>query len=170
MTISMHAASAGVFSETLKNLSHVLTKAQAWASERKIDEAVLLNDRLAADMLPMKRQVQLATDFSKGAMSRLAGVDVPSWPDEENSFAGLHARIEKARDYVAGFKPEQLEGSEAKTVTLKVAGKDVSFPGLVYLQGFAVPNFYFHVVTAYAILRHNGAPLGKRDFFGQTSA
>jgi uncharacterized protein len=167
MTISMHAASAGVFSEMLKNLAHVLKKAEAWAAERKIDPAVLVNDRLAPDMLPMKRQVQIATDFAKGTMSRLAGVDIPNWPDEEQTLADLQARIAKAREYVASFKPEQVNGSEEKPITVKVAGQDMTMPGTVYLQGFAIPNFYFHMTTAYAILRHNGAPLGKSDYFGR---
>ncbi len=167
MTYSIHDASAGVFSGMLKNLAHVLSKAEAWAGERKIDEAVLLNDRLAPDMLPMKRQVQIATDFAKGTMSRLAGVEIPSWPDDEQSFADLAARIAKARDYVASFKPEQVNGAADKPITIKVAGREMTMPGSIYVQNFAIPNFYFHLTTAYAILRHNGAPLGKGDFFGR---
>lgn len=167
MTISMHAASADVFSAMLKNLAHVLTKAEAWTAERKIDPAVLLNDRLAPDMLPLRRQVQIATDHAKGAMARLSGIDVPSWPDEEQTFAELQARIAKARDYVASFKPEQVDGSAGKTVSWKIAGNEMAMPGVAYLQGYAIPNFYFHVTMAYAILRHNGVPLGKRDYFGR---
>jgi hypothetical protein len=167
MSISMHTASATVFNQMLENLSHVLQKAEVWAAERKIDGMVLLNDRLAPDMFPLKRQVQIATDFAKGCVSRLAGVEVPSWADEENSFADLQARISKARDYVASFRPEQIDGAAEKIVTVKVAGQDMSFPGAAYVQNFVMPNFYFHVTTAYAILRHNGVPIGKGDYFGR---
>ncbi|OCW58662.1 DUF1993 domain-containing protein [Hoeflea olei] len=167
MTVSMHALSVPFYTAALSNLAHVLTRAEAWAAERKIDPAVLLNDRLAPDMLPLKRQVQIATDHAKGAVARLGGVEVPSFPDVEESFAELQARIARTRDFIESVAEAGFAGAEDRNITLKIGAQDMSFPGLQYFQGFSVPNFYFHVTTAYAILRHNGAPLGKPDFFGR---
>ncbi len=145
----------------------MLTKAETNAAERKIDPQVFLTARLAPDMLTLTQQVQIASDFAKGAPSRLAGREVPKYEDNEASFAELQARIEKTRDYLATFKPADLEGSEDRTVTLKVGGNDVQLKGSKYLLDVAMPNFYFHVTTAYAILRHNGVPLGKGNFLGR---
>jgi hypothetical protein len=167
MTLSMYGASVPVLSSMLSALSHVLTKAEADATTRKIDPSVLLNDRLAPDMFPLKKQVQVATDFAKSITSRLAGTDIPAWPDSEESFAELQARIAKALEFIGSFTPGQIDGSEAKTITLQMRAGEMSFAGQDYLLGFALPNFYFHVTTAYNILRHNGVPLGKADFFGR---
>jgi hypothetical protein len=167
MTISMYAASVPVFSSMLKNLSHVLAKGEANAAQRKIDPAVFLNDRLAPDMLPLKAQVQIATDHAKGASARLSGRDPLKLEDKEASFTELQARIEKVQDYLKGFSRADIDGSEEKEIVLKLGGNEVKYPGLQYLLHFATPNFYFHVTTAYAILRHNGVPIGKSDFFGR---
>jgi hypothetical protein len=165
--ISMYDVSVSVFSERLKALALVLTKAEANAAERKIDLQVFLVARLAPDMLNLIQQVQMATDFAKGASSRIAGREVPRYEDIETNFAELHARITKTRDYLATFKPAEFEGSEERTVTLKVSGKDVEIKGQKYLLDVALPNFYFHITTAYDILRHNGVPLSKGNFLGR---
>lgn len=167
MTLSMHSISVPYFASMLTNLNHVLTKSEAWSVERKIDPKVLLNDRLAADMLPLKRQVQIATDHAKGSMARLAGVEVPSMTDTEESFDELRVRIGKVRDFILSIDPARFEGAVDREIALKVGANEMRFSGLQYFQGFAVPNFYFHLSMAYAILRHNGAPLGKADFFGR---
>lgn len=155
-----------VFSKMLPNLNAIVAKGEADAAARKIDPQVFLQARLAPDMLPFVRQIQIATDQVKGGMGRLAGVEVPSWPDDEKSFAELKARIDKALDYMKTFKPEQYEGAETRAVELKFPQGTLSFNGKDYLLNFVLPNFYFHMTTAYAILRHNGVPLGKRDFVG----
>jgi uncharacterized protein len=162
----MYQVSAPRFVHTLKNLSAILDKAQAHAEAKKIDPAALLSFRLYPDMLPMTRQVQIATDTAKGAVARLAGAEVPKYEDTEQSFADLKARIAKTIDFINSFKPEQIDGSEDKEIVLKLGGKDFTFKGMQYLLGHAQPNFYFHVTTAYDILRHNGVELGKRDYLG----
>jgi hypothetical protein len=166
MTISMYQASAPVFDRMLGNLAGILTKAAAWAEARKIDPAVLLNARLAPDMFALTRQVQIACDFAKGTCARLAGLEPPKYEDSESSLAELQARIARTRQFVATFKAAQIDGSEEKTIQLKAGGRDLEFTGLNYLTGFAIPNFYFHYTMAYAILRHNGLELAKRDFVG----
>jgi hypothetical protein len=163
----MFDVSVPVFSERLKALAIVLAKAEANAAERKIDPKVFLAARLAPDMLTLTKQVQIATDHAKGASSRLAGREVPRFEDNEETFADLQARVAKTRDLLASFKPAEFEGSEDRTVTLKLGGNDVQFKGLTYLVDVAMPNFYFHVTTAYGILRHNGVPLGKGNFLGR---
>jgi hypothetical protein len=165
--ISMYDVSVPVFSERLRALANVLAKAEANAAERKIDPAVFLTARLAPDMLTMTKQVQIATDHAKGAASRLAGREVPKYEDNEATFAELQARVAKTRDYLATFKREEFEGSDERTVTLKIGGNDVQLKGAEYLLDVAMPNFYFHVTTAYGILRHNGVPLGKGNFLGR---
>lgn len=167
MSVSMYSMTVPYYAAMLGNLSHVLAKAEAWAAERKIDPAVLLNDRLAPDMLPLRWQVMLVTDHAKGAIARLGGVDVPSFPDVEETFAELHARIARTREFIESVAEANFAGAEDRTITLKIGGQDMSFPGLRYFQGFSVPNFYFHMTAVYAILRHNGVPLGKGDFFGR---
>ena len=164
MTISMYQASVPRFANTLKNLSAILDKAQAHAEGKKIEPAVLTNFRLYPDMLPMKRQVQIACDSAKGAVARLAGVEVPKHEDTEETFVELKARIAKTIDFIQTFKPAQLDGSEEKNIHLKLGPREVDFKGIQYLLGHALPNFYFHVVTAYDILRHNGVEIGKRDY------
>lgn len=167
MTISIYSMTVPFYASMLSNLAHVLSKAEAWASERKIDPAVLLNGRLAPDMFPLKRQVQIATDHAKGAAARLGGVDVPSFADTEETFADLQARIAKVRDFILSVPQAGFDGAEDRDITIKVGGQDMTFAGATYLQGYSVPNFYFHMTAAYAILRHNGVPLGKGDFFGR---
>ena len=166
MNISMYQASAPRFANTLKNLSAILDKAQAYAEMRKIDPVVLTSARLYPDMFALARQVQIACDTAKGAVARLAGVEVPKHEDTEKTIDELKARIGKTLDFIAGVKPGQIDGSEDREIVLRLQGNDVKFRGLQYLLGFAWPNFYFHATTAYDILRHNGVELGKRDFIG----
>lgn len=147
MNISMYQASAPRFVNMLTNLSAILDKAQAHVDARKIDPAALTAYRLFPDMLPMTRQVQIACDNAKGAMARLAGVEVPKYEDTEKTFAELKARIARTIEFVRSFKPAQLDGSEEKEITLKLGGKETKFKGMQYLLGFALPNFYFHVMT-----------------------
>ena len=164
MTLSMYEASAPRFVSMLNNLDAILAKAQAHATAKKIDPAVLLGSRLFPDMFPLMRQVQIATDHAKGAVARLAGVEVPKYDDTEQSFEEIRARLAKTIAFVESFKAAQIDGSEAKEISLKVGGQERSFDGMNYLIGFALPNFYFHLVTAYNILRHNGVEIGKRDY------
>ena len=166
MTISMYQASAPRFVNILKNLSAILDKAQAHAEARKIDAAALTAFRLYPDMLPLTRQVQIACDAAKGAVARLAGVEVPKHEDTEQTFAELKARIAKTVAFIKTIKPAQIDGTEDREIALKIGGNDMKFKGMQYLLGFAVPNFYFHVTTAYDILRHNGVEIGKKDYLG----
>ena len=166
MTLSMYQASVPVFTRMLANLAAILTKAEAHAAARKIEPAVLLNARLFPDMLAFTRQVQLACDFAKNTTARLAGVEIPKFPDEEASFADLQARIAKTLDYVKGFQAAQIDGSETREITLPIGGQPMKFTGQEFLLNFALPNLYFHITTAYDILRHNGVEVGKRDFLG----
>ena len=166
MSLSMYQASAPRFVKSLTQLSAILDKAQAHCEAKKIDPSVLINARLAPDMHPLARQIQMASDSAKGLGARLAGVDVPSFADTETTFAELQQRIAKTVDFLKGLKPEQLEGAADREVTLNLGGQKVPFKGSTYLTNFAFPNFYFHATTAYAILRHNGVEIGKRDFLG----
>ena len=166
MPLSMYQASIPVFVRFLDNLSEILNKALIHAETRKIDPAVFVTSRLAPDMYPLSRQVQIATDIVKGCAARLAGIEVPSYEDNETTFAELQARITKTVAFLQSVAPSQIDGSEERTVTLKLRGKDVSFLGQPYLLNFVIPNFYFHVTTTYAILRHNGVEIGKMDFIG----
>jgi hypothetical protein len=166
MTISMYQASAPRFVNTLKNLSAILDKAQAHAEAKKIEPSVLLSCRLYPDMFPMKRQVQVACDTAKGAMARLAGVEVPKHEDSEETFAELKARIAKTIAFVETVKAAQIDGGEDKNIHLKLGSREIDWKGMQYLLGYALPNFYFHVVTAYDILRHNGVEVAKRDYIG----
>jgi hypothetical protein len=164
MNISMYQASTPRFVNTLKNLSAILDKAQAHAEAKKIEPTVLTSCRLFPDMFPMKRQVQIACDTAKGAVARLAGVEVPKHEDTEETFAELKARIAKTVDFIQSIKPAQIDGSEEKNIHLKLGPREVDYKGIQYLLGHAIPNFYFHVTTAYDILRHNGVELAKRDY------
>jgi hypothetical protein len=166
MSISMHQVSAPRFVNTLKNLSAILDKAQAQADAKKIDPSALTTYRLFPDMFPLSRQVQIACDSAKGAVARLAGVEIPKHEDTEQTFAELKARIAKTIDFIDSIKPQQVDGSEDKQITMKRASGDVTYKGMQFLLGHAYPNFYFHVTTAYNILRHNGIEVGKRDFIG----
>ena len=167
MTLSMYQASVPVFTRMLTNLAGILTKAEAHATARKIEPAVLLNTRLFPDMFALTKQVQLSSDFAKNTTARLAGAEIPKFPDEETSFAELQARIAKTLDYVKGFQPAQIDGSETRDITLPIGGKPTVFAGQAFLLNFALPNFYFHVTTTYNILRHCGVELGKWDFLGK---
>ncbi len=166
MPLSMYQASVPVFIRGLGNLSAILKKAEAHAAAKKIDPAVFIQARLAPDMLALPRQVQIATDGVKGCAARLAGVDVPSYADTESTFPGLQERLAKTMSFLQGFRPEQIDGAEEKPVSLKIAGRELSFKGRPYLLDFVIPNFFFHVTTAYGILRHNGVEIGKTDFLG----
>ena len=166
MQISMYQASIPIFVRMLDNLSKILELAVQYAEEKKIDPAVLVDARLAPDMYPLSRQVQIATDMAKGCAARLAGLDVPVYEDKETTFTELLARIARTIAFVQSVSPAQIDGSEEKTVTLKLRNQEISFLGLPYLLNFVLPNFYFHITTAYAILRHNGLAIGKKDFIG----
>jgi uncharacterized protein len=168
MTISMHSASAPVFARMLGNLLTWLDKAEAHAAARKFDANNYLGLRLAPDMLPFTRQIQIASDSAKGCMARLAGVDVPSWEDKEASLADVRARVQKTIDYVAGFTAAQVDGSEERAITIqRRTSEPLQFDGQTFLRHYALPNFYFHLTTAYALLRQAGVDLGKADFLGR---
>ena len=167
MSLSMYDASLPLFIRMLGNLSAILHKAEAYAAERKIEPGVLLNARLAPDMYPLLRQVQIASDSVKGCAARLAGIDIPSYADSESSFAELQARIAKTQAFLGSVTAAQLAGSEGKSITLNFPGMELKFTGQEYLLHFVLPNFYFHLTTAYAILRHNGLDIGKMDFLGR---
>jgi len=167
MNISMYQSSVPVFVRMLNNLAEILKKAAAHAETKKIDPAVLLQTRLYPDMFALARQVQIATDTAKGCAARLAGVEPPRYEDKESSFPELLARIEKTIAYAKSIKPDQIDGSEDRPIVLKVRDQSINFTGLAYLLNFALPNFYFHVATAYDLLRHNGVELGKQDFLGR---
>jgi hypothetical protein len=151
----------------LKNLDAILEKAEVFAKERKIEESILLNWRLAPDMFAFARQIQLATDFAKGTTARLAGAEVPSYADDETSFAALRQRISKTVSFVRTFKPADIDGSEDRDITLTAGGRELRFKGQPYLLHFRLPNFYFHAATAYGLLRACGLGIGKLDFIGQ---
>jgi hypothetical protein len=162
----MYQASIPAFRQTLTALSAILDKAAAHAAARKIDPQALLGARLYPDMFPFVRQVQLTSDFAKGASARLAGVEPPKYEDSETSFDQLKARIAKTLDFIGGFKPAQIDGSEEREIKIPAGDRTLTFKGQGYLTGFALPNFYFHAATAYDILRHSGLEVGKRDFIG----
>lgn len=167
MTINLYQASVPVFVQQLQAMKGVLAKAEAYTTARKIQPEVLLNARLFPDMFALTRQVQIATDFAKGCTARLAGREVPKWEDTEKTFAELQARIDKAIDFVKAVPAEEIIGQEAREVSLQAGGQTMNFVALPYLTGFVLPNFFFHATTVYAILRHNGVEVGKRDFVGQ---
>jgi hypothetical protein len=164
MSLSMYQASVPVFTRQLEAMANILGKAEAHAEARKYDQKALIQARLFPDMLPLSAQIQIASDAAKGALARLAGIDVPSWEDKETTLGQLQERCAKTVAYLAGFKPEQIDGSEEREVILKIGGNPYPFKGQHYLLSFAIPNFYFHITTAYALLRHNGVEIGKRDF------
>jgi hypothetical protein len=167
MTSTLHTASVPVFTQMLGALGKILTKAETHATARKIEPAALLQARLYPDMFPMLRQVQVACDFAKGVSARLAGVDVPVFEDQEQSFADLRARIGRTLDFIATLTPEQFEGAETReVVTQPGTPRERRHVGTAYLTAYGLPQFYFHVTTAYAILRHNGVEIGKRDYMG----
>jgi len=167
MSLSMYQASAPGLIRGLENLSVILEKAATYAETKKIDPSVLINSRLAPDMFPLSRQVQIATDGAKGCAARLAGIEVPSYEDNEATFPELQARIKKTITFLKSVSAKQIDGSEERKVSLKLRGKDIYFLGQSYLLAFVLPNFYFHITTAYAILRHNGLEIGKPDYIGR---
>lgn len=167
--LAMFDASIAPLKRALSNLSHILKKGEAHADAKVIEHAVLLNARLFPDMYPLIRQVQIATDMSKGAAARLAGSEVPKYEDNETSFADLQARIAKTLAFIDSVTPKQLECAEARDITITVRKVDLQFTGQTYLFDWVLPNVYFHVATAYNILRHNGVELGKPDFLGPRS-
>lgn len=166
MSLSMFDASVPGLLQGLKGLKTVLAKAEAHAEARKIEPDALLQARLYPDMFTLVRQVQIATDFAKGAAGRLAGAELPVFEDVETSFADLKARVAKAVAFIEDLAPAQFEGAETREVSLNRRGQVVSFTGKDYLLLQALPNFWFHVTTAYAILRHNGVELSKSDYMG----
>lgn len=166
MSLSMYQASVPVFARALGNLSNILDKGVAFAETRKIEPSVLINSRLAPDMLPLSKQVQIATDMAMRGSARLAGVDFTNMPDTETSFAELQARLNKTVAFVKSLTASQIDGSEAKSITIKVGPGEMTFTGQDYLLNFVLPNLFFHVTAAYLILRHNGVELGKMDFLG----
>jgi len=166
MAFNMYHASVPVFIRGLQNLSKFLAKAHDDSIARKIDFAVLINSRLAPDMHPLSRQIQIATDTVKNGAARLAGDEIPSYPDTETTYEELQARIVKTVAFLEEFKEPQFEGSENRQVVLKFPSGGMTFTGADYLTSFVLPNLYFHTTAAFAILRHNGMPLGKMDFMG----
>jgi hypothetical protein len=162
MSISMYQASVPVLVRGLTSLQAILGKAEAHAAEKQIDPSVFIGARLFPDM----RQVYITTDTAKGCAARLAGVEPPKFDDVEVTFEDLHARIQKTIDYLKEFNAAQIDGSEERSITLKMRSGPVEFTGLSYLLQFVMPNFYFHVTTSYDILRHNGVELGKLDYLG----
>jgi hypothetical protein len=166
MPIDLHHAASNTAIRGLTALDKILDKAAAYAEARKIDPAVLLGSRLAPDMFPLSRQIQIACDFGKSPIARLAGMEVPKFEDTETTFPEFKARIARVLDFVRSVPAAKLAGAETRTIEWKAGPNDMSMPGDAYFGGYAVPNFYFHLSMAYAILRHNGLEIGKRDFLG----
>ena len=164
--IDMYHASVPIALNALTNLKAILSKAEAWATEKNVKEETVLNARLALDMLPFVRQVQLVTDNAKGIAWRLGNVENVAYADDETTFAGLHARLQKTIDFVSAVPQANFDGAETREVVMKFPSRTLEFTGINYLTNFAIPNLFFHVTTAYAILRHSGVPIGKTDFLG----
>ncbi|MFY7857060.1 MAG: DUF1993 domain-containing protein [Rubrivivax sp.] len=167
MSLSMHSASVPVFVKMLGNLLTWLDKAQAHAEARRFDPVQYLSLKLAPDMLPLTRQIQIATDAAKGCAARLAGHEVPKWADDESTLEQLRERVRRTIDYVQSVPAAAFEGSETREVVLQLRAGELRYQGEDYLRHFALPNFYFHVTTTYALLRQAGVEIGKRDFLGQ---
>ena len=163
----MYQASAPRLINSMRNLSAILDKTQIYIDTKKIDPAALLQFRLFPDMLNLTRQIQIASDTAKGVVARLAGVDIPAYEDNETSVAELQARIAKTIAFIEGFTPDQLDGTEDKAIVTKRGDKETHYTGVQFLLGHAIPNVYFHVSIAFAILRHNGVEIGKRDYLGK---
>lgn len=167
MAISMYQSSVPVFVRMLNNLTAILEKAAAHCEEKKIDPKVLIEYRLYPDMFDFCKQIQIAVDAAKVGAARLAGVESPVFEDNEKSFADLIARVKKTTDYLNTFKPAQIDGTEDKEIVLTRGEKSTTYSGLTFLLNRTLPNFYFHITTAYDILRHNGVDIGKRDYLGK---
>ncbi len=170
MTISMYQVSIPRFVHMLNNLAVILDRAQAYAEAKKIDAATLPSARLYPDMLPLTSQVRIACDTAKRAAALLAGVDNPVYEDNETTLPELKARVERTIGFLNTIRAAQVDGTENREIVVKVGGKDTPFKGMQFLLARAIPNFYFHVTTAYDILRHNGLDVGKKDFLGNTTA
>lgn len=166
MSFSIYQSSIPVFNRMLDNLSAILKKAEEFAATNKVNPSELTEAKLAEDMFPLVRQVQIASDAAKGAGARLANIEIPSFPDDEKTFSDLQNRITKTKDFLKTIKADQIVGSEDREVSLKVRGEEMKFSGQDYLLGFALPNFFFHITATYAILRNKGVPLGKLDYLG----
>ena len=166
MKISMYELSHDVFKKSLGQLQHVMEKGIANAKARSFDTSVLVGARLAPDMLPFSKQIQLTSDFAKNSMARLAGIDPPKFEDNETTMEELLARVKKTLEYIDTVPATALEGSETRDIRIPLRDRTVEFKGLPFLQHWALPNFFFHYVTAYNLLRHNGVDIGKRDFLG----
>ena len=164
--LNMYDATIPALTRTLSNLATILKIGEAHADTKKIEHTALLNARLFPDMYPLSRQVQIATDMSKGAAARLAEIEIPKYEDDETTFAELQARIAKTIAFIETVQPAQIEGSESREVTITIRKVDLKFTGQDYLLKWVIPNVYFHVTTTYNILRHNGVELGKSDFLG----
>ncbi len=167
MSLSLYSASVPALGHALKALAAVLDKAEAHCTAHRIEPAALLHARLYPDMFHLLRQVQIACDMTKGAACRLAQMEVPSHPDTEASFQELQVRITKVIALLDSIPASAIDGGEDRVITIKVAGQEMQFAGADYLVGWVNPNVYFHITMAYAILRHNGVPLGKRDYLGR---
>lgn len=167
MTYAIHTASVTAMDRGISALAKILTKAEGWADSRKIAHDALLQARLAPDMFPLAKQVQLVSDFAKGAAARLVGDEVPAWQDTEKTFAELQARLAKTHDFITSLPASRFADAAGRKVTLKIRGEEMMMTGADYLNFMALPNFYFHLTTAYAILRHNGLDIGKFDYMGR---
>jgi uncharacterized protein len=167
MTISMYAASQGVFTRALTQLLHLMEKGAANAKARSFDVSVLFGARLAPDMLPFSRQIQLTSDFAKNSIARLAGIDPPKYEDNETTYDELVERVKKTLAFLESVSASAFEGSETRDIKIQLRDRTLEFKGLEYLQIWVLPNFFFHHVTAYNLLRHNGVDIGKRDFLGR---
>ena len=165
--MSLYDVAVPTMKRTLLSLSEILKKAEAFAEEKSIDPAVLINARLAPDMFPLKRQIQIVSDAARRGAGRLAEVDVTPIEDTEESFAELQTRIATSIAFLDSLTPAQFEGAEDKTITLPVGGNELKFDGTTFLMAYAMANLSFHAVTAYNILRHNGVVLGKMDYLGK---
>lgn len=168
MSVTMYQASIPVLKHKLNNLSGILQKGLAYADSKKIEHEVFINARLAPDMFPLVKQIQIASDTAKGCAARLAGIDIPAFADNETTFVQLQERIKKTINFLDSVAPEQINGSETRQIILKFPNSSFTFDGQTYLLNFVWPNFYFHMTIAYAILRHNGVDLGKMDFIGNS--
>lgn len=166
MKISMYAMSTEVFRKSLVQLKHVMEKGVASAKARNFDPGVLVSARLAPDMLPFSKQIQLTSDFAKNSVARLAGIDPPKFEDNETTMEELLARVTKTLAFLDTVSAAALEGSETRDIKIPLRDRTIEFKGLPFLQHWAIPNFFFHHVAAYALLRHNGVDVGKRDFLG----
>jgi uncharacterized protein len=166
--MSIYDYTIPVLTHHMAALQRILTKAEAHCEARKIDKAVMLGLRLAPDMLNFTRQVQLVTDFSKGCGARLTGTTNPAYADDETTFEGLRTRLAKCAAFLEGIDKSAFAGAEKREIVVKVGGKDTPMDGLTYVNRYVLPNFYFHMATAYSILRSNGVELGKGDFVGRT--